>query len=129
MKERFLRAEGKGEYDYDFIHDIIFFKIRNREYVKSIELDNIVIDIDEEEFIVGIQIFEASEFLGLDKKLLLNIKNWKFEASVNEKRIIIKLAFQSVIRNKIIHTKPIIVERTEESLPNSEMICMPAMTK
>jgi len=120
-----LKAEGKGEYDYDFAHDILFFKVKNREYVKSIELDNIIIDIDYEDFIVGIQIFEASKFLEIDKKHLMNIKKWKFAAAVSEKRIILKLAFQYVMRNKIIEPKPIIVERTEESLPDSEMICVP----
>ena len=32
------RLEGKGEVDYDYKHDILFFKVKSREYAKSIEL-------------------------------------------------------------------------------------------
>ena len=52
MKENF---EGKGEFDYDYKHDILFFKIKEREYGKSIETNNLIIDIDKEEYLVGIQ--------------------------------------------------------------------------
>ena len=57
MKPRHLEAEG--EMDYDYANDVLFFKIKDREYDFSIEFQNMVIDVDEEKFIVGIQIFEA----------------------------------------------------------------------
>lgn len=44
----------KGEFDYDYVHDILFFKCKDRQHERSIELDNVVIDIDEEGFIVGL---------------------------------------------------------------------------
>ena len=34
----------KGEADYDFKQDILFFKTKDRTYKKSIELHNIVLD-------------------------------------------------------------------------------------
>ena len=72
------RLEGKGEVDYDFKHDILFFKTKEREYAKSIELlDNLVIDVDKEGFLTGIQIFDAAKYLNIDKKSLLNIPNQK----------------------------------------------------
>lgn len=115
--------KGKGEADYDYKYDILFFKTAEREYVKSIELDNIILDIDKEGFIVGIQILEASKFLCVDKKMLLKIPDWIFEAKVNEGKIEVRLLFKVMVRNKIIEKNPIIVQETTEPLPNSELIC------
>ncbi len=120
MKEKYLN--GKGELDYDYKHDILFFKTTERSYKKSIELDNIVLDIDSEGFIVGIQIFEASKFLGLPKLSLRKVPRWKFIAKVDEGRIEIRLVFKTMIRNKIIENRPIIVGPVKEPLPNSELI-------
>src|SRR3989338_6600679 len=90
------RDKRKGEVDYDFKHDVLFFKTKDRKYAKSIELlDNIVIDVDKEGFLVGIQIFDASEFLNLDKKELLSIPKWVFNANVYDgNKVDIRLTFQ-----------------------------------
>ncbi len=40
--------EAKGKMDYDYANDILFFKLKDREYAFSIEFHNIVIDIDKE---------------------------------------------------------------------------------
>lgn len=121
MKKKILKE--KGEMDYDYKQDILFFKTKDREYVKSIELNNIVIDIDSENFITGIQIFEASQFLGLDKKDLMKIPNWSFTADVGEGKIEIRLVFQIQVRNKIIEKNPIIIQTLKEQLPSSELTC------
>lgn len=115
---------GKGEMDYDYKHDILFFKTTEREYVKSLEFDNIVVDIDKEGFLVGIQIFEASKFLNLDKKLLLSIPKWRFDANVHDgNKIDIRLMFQIKVRNKIVEKNPIILQSIHQKLPNSTMVC------
>ena len=118
------KLEGKGEVDYDYEHDILFFKLKGREYTKSIELlDNIVVDVDKEGFLVGIQMLDASEYLNIDKKSLLKIPNWQFTISVHENIIEIRLVFQVKIRNKIVEKNPIIAQQINQKLPNSEMVC------
>ena len=106
------KLEGKGEVDYDYKHDILFFKTKDRQYSKSIELlDNIVIDVDKLGFLVGIQIFDASEFLNLDKKELLSIPKWVFNANVYDgNKIEIRLTFQIKVRNKIVEKNPKLFE-------------------
>jgi len=122
-KFRHLDARGKGELDYDLKQDILFFKVKDREYVKSIELDNIVIDIDSEQFITGIQIFEASKFLRIDKAFLTKMPTWEFNATIKDNKVELRLTFTVVARNKIIEKiSPIIIEKVEDSLPNSEML-------
>src|SRR3989344_5425476 len=94
--------KAKGEFDYDFKNDILFFKASNREYAKSIEVENMVIDIDKEKFIVGLQIFDASEFFKLSKKVLLKIPHWELNASTHDSMAEIRLKFEVNIRNRII---------------------------
>lgn len=126
-KEKIIKKsiQGKGEVDYDFKHDILFFKTKDRKYAKSIELlDSIVVDVDKEGFLVGIQIFDASEFLNLDKKELLSIPKWSFNANVYDgNKIDIRLVFQIKVRNKIVEKNPIIAQQINQKLPNSEMVC------
>ena len=118
------RLQGKGEVDYDYKHDILFFKTTEREYVKSLEFDNITVDIDKEDFLVGIQIFEASKFLNLDKKVLLSIPKWRFDANVYDgNKIDIRLVFRIKVRNKIVEKNPIILQSIDEKLPNSSLVC------
>lgn len=115
----------KGEFDYDYEHDILFFKAKNREYDRSIDLDGIVIDIDKDDYIVGMQIFHASEFLSIPKIHLRSVPRWKFMARLQDNRLEIRLVFQVQIRNKIIEKSPIIIERVRERLPNSQMVAVP----
>ncbi len=131
MSEKIRELAGKGEFDYDYLHDILFFKVRNREYERSIEFGNIVMDIDNENFITGLQIFDASEYLSIAKKYLKTIIAWKFQARVDqisksENRIEIRLTFRINIRNKILQSTPIITQNIKDSLESSQMVCVPA---
>ena len=111
IKSRHLEAEG--EMDYDFVNDILFFKIKDREYSFSIEFQNMVIDVDEEKFIVGIQIFEASKFLRMSKASLREIPKWKFSSKLENNTIEIRLDYQIKIRNKIFEKNPIIIQENK----------------
>ena len=115
--------QGKGEADYDYQNDILFFKSSEREYDSSLELDKLVLDIDKEGYVVGVQVFDASKFLNIKKNLLMKIPKWEFTATVENNRIFFNLVFNIVIRNKIIERNPMIIERTGQDLPNSKLVC------
>jgi len=121
MTERHLEAEG--EMDYDYVNDILFFKVKEREYDFSLEFQNIVIDVDEEGFITGIQIFDASEFIKIDKEHLRKIIKWKFQARLQGKEFRIDLYYQVIIRNKVINNNiyPIIIQQ-ETDLPSPQLV-------
>jgi len=120
IKPKHLEAEG--EMDYDFANDILFFKVKNREYNFSIEFRNMVIDIDEEKFIVGIQIFEASEFLKMSKLNLREISRWNFKAKIDEGIIEFRLNYQVKIRNRIFEKNPIIIQGNKSNLPSPQIV-------
>ncbi len=119
-----LDARGKGEVDYDYKEDTLFFKIKNREYKKSLDYGNFVLDIDKEGFITGIQLFDASKLFKIDKNALLKVKRWEFNTKVENKIITVQLTFETVKRNKVIIEKGHNLEReTTARLQDSETMC------
>ena len=122
MEQKTRNLEGEGEMDYDYSNDILFFKVKDREYDFSLEFKNIVVDIDEEKYIVGIQIFDASKFLRMDKIHLRQITKWKFEAKIEENSIELRLFYQINVRNQIKEVTPIIVQENTSNLPEQTMM-------
>jgi len=120
IKPRILEAEG--EMDYDYVNDILFFKVKNREYDFSIEFQNMVIDVDKEQFVVGIQIFDASQFLLMSKINLREIPKWQFKSKIEEGIIELRLNYQLQIRNKIFEKSPIIIQENKSGLPSPQMV-------
>ena len=121
MELKHLNAKGNGESDYDYINDILFFKIKDRGYHKSIEFEDIVLDIDKEGFITGIQIFDASEVFKLSKEALREIKKWAFEIKIENNTINIHLIFKVNSRNKIIERGQSIIRKSPSLLKDSEI--------
>lgn len=116
----------QGEYDYDVQNDIFFFKVKNREYSHSVELNNFVIDFDEENFIVGVQIFHASEFFKLTKEILRQVRGFKMNAEVKEGELRVDLGFISVQRNRTTHHSPTLITNVGLETPNTNVISVVA---
>jgi uncharacterized protein YuzE len=114
--------EAEGEMDYDHVNDVLFFKLKDRDYDFSLEFQNMVIDVDKEKFITGIQIFNASEFLGIQKINLRAIPRWQFKSKVNQGVVEIRLFYQVNIRNKIIEKTPIIIQENTARLPSPQIV-------
>lgn len=113
----------EGQFDYDYKNDVLFFKVKEREYSHSIELSNLVIDFDEENFVVGLQIFNASEIFKISKDFLRSLRNFKMECKVEGGAIQLDVSFSMMKRNKEVLYKPIIFERVGEDIPDSKVLC------
>lgn len=120
-KEKYL--EKAGVFDYDYVNDILFFKVDEREYAFSVELLDYVIDLDIEGFVVGLQIFDASKHFGMNKNSLRDVKNWRLEARIRAGVIEVKLVFTSMLRNKMIEKNPILVQRIDGNIADSRVLC------
>jgi len=107
MKNKLI---GKGEFLYDYKYDIFTFKMKDRNYSKSIEFQNFAIDIDEEKFVTGIRVFDASKVFKIDKYVLKNIIKGHFKANVENKIITITINFIGRQRNRLIN----ILNRTQD---------------
>lgn len=100
MKNRKLDAKGKGAYSYDYANDVLLFKIKDRTYAQSVEFENFVVDIDDKGFITGIQVFDASKLLRIDKYALRNVNHFDFQARLDKNVVTVQLRFSCVMRNK-----------------------------
>jgi uncharacterized protein YuzE len=113
----------EGEWDYDFSSDILFFKVKNREYSYSVELKSLVIDVDESSCICGLQIFNASRFFDVEKVALKQMSSWKLEASIEQNTIEVRLVFNVIQRNKTIEKNPILIQPLKREMPDSMLVC------
>lgn len=104
MNPKHLDGRRKGEYSYDYEFDILLFKAKDRDYAKSVDFENLTVDIDTEGFVMGIRIFDASTIFGLSKIALSSIKNFELTTKVEEGVINLQLKFKTVLRNKAITT-------------------------
>lgn len=120
MKQKYLNAHGNGEVDYDSANDILFFRIRKRMYAQSIDFEDIVVDIDKEGFITGVQVFNATRMLHMPKTALQRIKNWELHTKSEGKVITIHLTFET-IKNKVIEN---IVRESASPLEDAEAVCV-----
>lgn len=98
---RELNATGKGEATYDFKYDVLCFKVKDREYKKSLELGAVVADIDDKGFITGIRVFDASKVFGLTKTIIKGVSAWRFDALIQDNIVTITLRFAVLARNKV----------------------------
>ena len=102
MGKKLLDAIEKGQMDYDYKNDILFFKIKDREYERSFDFEDFVIDLDKEGFATGIQIMDASKIFNRSKEDLRNISNFKFATKIENNIISIQIAFSILKGNKLI---------------------------
>ena len=125
MINKYLDAKGKGEYAYDYKNDLLLFKIKNREYLKSIDFGNLVFDIDKEGFITGLRVFDASAVLKIPKLALKNIRHFEFSTKVENKVITAQLRFMAVLRNKPVIKlgQDFVREALNSKINDSEVIC------
>ena len=93
---------GKLECIYDFTYDILTFHSKNRDYKMSVEVQNFIIDIDTEDFVIGVRVIDASKVFGLKKDILRNIVQSDFQSVVKDNVITVRLTIVGKIRNKII---------------------------
>ena len=123
MRIKKLNAQGKGELDYDYANDILFFKVKDRNYDHSLELEDLVLDIDDEGFITGVQMFDASKTFNIDKDALMNIRNWEFKLKAEDKVIYLQLNFNILVRNQVIERGQNLIRESASLLTNSEVLC------
>ena len=118
-----LNAIGKGEMDYDYEHDILFFKVKDREYNHSLELSGLVIDLDAEGYPTGIQIFDASKIFQIEKVALQQIQQWKFAIQIHDRVVAVSLFFTTLRRNKVIECRQEIERPIAQPVQNATVEC------
>lgn len=87
--------------DYDHITDIIYLRETHAKYKKSIQINpNLILDLNDENKVIGFEILNFSKDSGISKELLKTIVSWKVILNANSDTIKITINLVSKSRNK-----------------------------
>jgi len=86
--------------DYDYREDILYIFPKERDYDSSFQTGNLIVDLDKEGKIAGLEILNASKMLGASKNFLAYSSKGRASIEVKERKIEIHLELASKIRNK-----------------------------
>lgn len=88
-------AKQIKQIDYDLENDILF--ISNEDKIKtSIDIGDFVLDVNNSNFICGMEIMDASENLGVSKEILNNIQSMKMSVTykTNHAYVLLVISFK-----------------------------------
>jgi uncharacterized protein YuzE len=92
-----------NKFDYDFENDTIFFYGTDKKYKTSIDIDDIILDVGEDNSVIAIEILDASKKFSVQKSDLSNILHFNAEISISKEtiKVIMKLVIKK--RNGLIN--------------------------
>ncbi len=91
-------VSGLSKFDYDFENDTIFFYGTDKKYKTSIDIDDIILDVGEDNSAIAIEILDASKKFSVPKSDLLYILHFNAEISVSKETI--KVVMKLVIKKR-----------------------------
>src|SRR3989344_9300574 len=114
-------TKSKGIYSYDYDNDILFFKVKWRMYRKSLDFGNLVVDMDNDGYIMGIRIMDAVQVLGMPQVALKSVKDFKLNAFIEDGIVTVELRFSCVRRNNtIMYTQDFVRDVMDNKVKDSE---------
>ncbi|WP_094228462.1 DUF2283 domain-containing protein [Methanolobus psychrotolerans] len=97
MSERRIKREAAS--DYDVQNDSFFAYSKDVKYKSSIDIDGIILDIGEDNSIMGIEILDASKKFGISKYDVQHYKKLNVQMDISPKVIDLKMTMRVGKRN------------------------------
>ncbi|MCM1986432.1 DUF2283 domain-containing protein [Methanococcoides seepicolus] len=88
-----------GEHDYDSLNDTFYTYINGRKYNSSLILGDIILDLNEDNELVGFEILDASKRFGISKHELLTPIELVYDISISNGKLIVSLKLTVMKRN------------------------------
>jgi uncharacterized protein YuzE len=98
MKEE-KSVTAAAKYDYDSLNDTFYTHPLDRDYSSSMMMDDIIIDMDAERRITGIEVLNASKKFGVSKYEMLHPMQLSFTIDIDDGKIILSLNLTFMKRN------------------------------
>ena len=114
-----IRKTKGSKHDYDLQNDSIFFYGEDDNYKSSIDLDGIVIDFNEEDYLMNIEILDTSEKLKVSKQDLLNITNFHATIKVTKENIEVTMNLETSKRNRLVTSSLDAITINSMNIPSS----------
>ena len=112
-------VERKGKYFYDYL----VFKIENVEYYRSIELENLLIDLNKKGRLSGIRIFDPSKIFGISKKRLDNVGDFRFHIKIKKNILTLELEFKFMEKKRSVTEHGVMKEILDSNIAETEVVC------
>ncbi len=90
-----------GKLNYSLKEDILYTRPYNRNYESSVQYGDIIVDLDNDKRVAGIEILDASKVFHINKELLRNIRYGQVETIIKSDKIAIYFMFKIKFRNAI----------------------------
>ncbi|MFP4655468.1 MAG: DUF2283 domain-containing protein [Methanohalobium sp.] len=120
MIESSMTRTGDG-IDYDFEYDIIYFYSDEVDYKHSIDLDDVILDIGEDDSLIGVQIINASKKFKVPKHSLREPKKFNASVKIANNEIKVELSLTVDIRNNMTPKKAFALGDNDFNLPNGTL--------
>ena len=99
-EEKKMKGQPKNaKMRYSFAEDILFASPVKREYDSSIQMGDLIFDLDKKNRIIGFEIMNASKVLGVPKLYIYNYKKIKIEIAIKDDVIKINAVLITTFRN------------------------------
>jgi uncharacterized protein YuzE len=93
------KAFEKGKWKYDFENDIFVARPLQRKYDSSVQIGNLIFDIDKQGRVNGLEVLHASALFGISKVFLKDVVSGKMKVEVNNNVIKVVIQLKSFVRN------------------------------
>ena len=98
-----LQDSQVNKYDYDVQNDSIFFYGSDKKYKSSIDLDGIILDVSEDNYIMGLEVLDVSKKFNVSKMDLNNIRHFEASIEISKENIKIRMEIKLYKRNNLIN--------------------------
>lgn len=93
------RVSQPSKFDYDYLNDTFYAYHKEREYISSLVLDGIIIDLNEDKEFIGIEVLNASKTFGISKHELLSPIELAYNVKISDDELIVSLKLTFIKRN------------------------------
>lgn len=92
-------VQEDSEYDYDSLNDTFYIYYSSRKYSSSMILDDLVIYLNSDHKVIGIEVLNASKKFGISKYELRAPVGLGYKINVSDSKVNINLKFTFLKRN------------------------------
>lgn len=114
-------------FDYDAQNDSLFVHTPGKKYKSSMEFGNIILDVAEDNSVIGLEILSTSSVFGISKHDARNVKSIETTITISQKSIDLEIHILILKRNSKVSRVALASEANYMNLPaGSELMTVSA---
>lgn len=94
MKAQKIKAENVESF-YDAVDDVLYVRFKKNNYKYSEDADDIILDFNKKNELIGIEILNATKFFNATKTFLKYVVSANFQIKLDKHHVLIKFSIES----------------------------------